>query len=149
MRSFTKLALLSSILTAAMCFSTFTAFGADDAKDAPKETRKSKKKKAEEAAAEAKGDAKTAAKDARSEAKTDAKETKKAVKKEAKTVTSTATDGQIKSAQASGQVWVNTDSKVYHKSGRWYGKTKEGKFMSEADAKKAGYREDKGEAAKK
>jgi hypothetical protein len=36
-------------------------------------------------------------------------------------------------------VWVNTESKVYHKSGRWYGKTKQGKFMSESDAKAAGY----------
>jgi hypothetical protein len=42
-------------------------------------------------------------------------------------------------------VWVNTDSKVYHKSGRYYGKTKQGKFMSEADAKKANYREAKQE----
>jgi len=38
-------------------------------------------------------------------------------------------------------VWVNTDSGVYHKPGtRWYGKTKQGKYMSESDAQKAGYR---------
>jgi hypothetical protein len=37
-------------------------------------------------------------------------------------------------------VWVNTSSGVYHKSGRWYGKTKEGKFMTESDAVKAGYK---------
>ena len=46
-------------------------------------------------------------------------------------------------------VWVNTGSGVYHKSGRYYGKTKEGKFLSEADAKKAGYRESKDEIGTK
>ena len=54
--------------------------------------------------------------------------------------TPSATDPQIASAKSSGMVWVNTDSGVYHKGGRWYGKTKQGKFMSEADAKTAGYK---------
>jgi hypothetical protein len=32
-------------------------------------------------------------------------------------------------------VWVLTATDVYHNSGtRWYGKTKQGKFMSEAEA---------------
>jgi hypothetical protein len=38
-----------------------------------------------------------------------------------------------------GQVWVNTESHVYHKAGsRFYGKTKQGKYMNEADAIKEG-----------
>jgi DNA uptake protein ComE-like DNA-binding protein len=43
-----------------------------------------------------------------------------------------------------GMVWVNLDTKIYHKEGhRWYGKTKHGQFMNEDDAIKAGYRESK------
>ncbi len=38
-------------------------------------------------------------------------------------------------------VWVNPDSKIYHKEGSaWYGKTKKGSYMTEAEAIKAGYR---------
>jgi len=44
---------------------------------------------------------------------------------------------------------VNAETKVYHKSGRWYGKTKKGSFMTEADAKAAGYHEDKSEIGSK
>jgi hypothetical protein len=45
---------------------------------------------------------------------------------------------------AKGMVWVNLDSGVYHREGdRWYGKTKHGKYISEADALKAGYRASK------
>ena len=41
----------------------------------------------------------------------------------------------------SGMVWVNTETGVYHKEGsRYYGKTKQGKYMSETDAVNAGYR---------
>jgi hypothetical protein len=45
-----------------------------------------------------------------------------------------------------GQVWVNTESHVYHKEGsKWYGKTKHGKYMSEADAVKEGDKASKNE----
>ena len=41
----------------------------------------------------------------------------------------------------SGMVWVNLDSKVYHREGDpWYGKTKHGQYMTEPEAQKAGYR---------
>lgn len=48
---------------------------------------------------------------------------------------------QTPAPKSSGMVWVNTASGIYHKPGsRYYGKTKQGKYMSEADALKAGYR---------
>ncbi len=51
---------------------------------------------------------------------------------------------QVQPPAGSGMVWVNTDSKIYHKSGStWYGKTKQGSYMTETEAIKAGYRESK------
>ena len=45
---------------------------------------------------------------------------------------------------AKGMVWVNTATKVYHYEGdRWYGNTKEGKYMTEDKAIEAGYRASK------
>jgi hypothetical protein len=46
---------------------------------------------------------------------------------------------QTPPAKTAGMVWVNTATGMYHKPGtRWYGKTKKGKYMLEADAIKAG-----------
>ena len=42
-------------------------------------------------------------------------------------------------AGGGGQVWVNTDTHVYHKEGsKRYGRTKHGKYLSEAEAIKEG-----------
>jgi hypothetical protein len=55
----------------------------------------------------------------------------------------------IANAKAKGLVWVNTNTKVYHLSAdSHYGTTKAGKFMTEADAKAAGYRAAKDASSK-
>jgi hypothetical protein len=68
----------------------------------------------------------------------------------APTAASAKSEGVAKTAPAPGggpgMVWVNTESKIFHKEGsRFYGKTKKGQYMSEADAMKAGYKPAKNE----
>jgi DNA uptake protein ComE-like DNA-binding protein len=54
------------------------------------------------------------------------------------------TVGGVTAPPAKGMVWVNLDTKLYHKeSSRWYGKTKSGKYMSETEAINAGYKASK------
>ncbi|HEY1910676.1 MAG TPA: helix-hairpin-helix domain-containing protein [Vicinamibacterales bacterium] len=56
--------------------------------------------------------------------------------------TATATMGTPQTPPVKGMVWVNLSTKVFHREGdKYYGNTKNGKFMTEADAVKAGYRE--------
>jgi hypothetical protein len=51
-----------------------------------------------------------------------------------------ASAADIAAAKASGKVWVNKNTKVYHmSSSKYYGATSSGAFMTEADAKAAGY----------
>ena len=66
--------------------------------------------------------------------------TKKVSKKVKGAPTQNASAAEIADAKTKGMVWVNTGSGVYHKDGEFYGATKAGKFMTEADAQKAGYR---------
>jgi hypothetical protein len=54
------------------------------------------------------------------------------------TLSVTRPGGKVKPPKK-GMVWVNPDSKIYHKEGSpWYGNTKDGSWMTEAQAIKAG-----------
>ena len=70
-------------------------------------------------------------------AKTTEATAKKAAHKGGPTQNASATE--IADAKAKGMVWVNTGTGVYHNDGEYFGATKEGKFMTVADADKAGF----------
>jgi len=54
--------------------------------------------------------------------------------------TPTVTSRNERTRKPDVRVWVNTHSGVYHCPGsRWYGKTKEGEYMTETRAQKKGY----------
>jgi hypothetical protein len=69
-----------------------------------------------------------------------ASQPKMAPKSSTAATTTAPSDKDIADAKSKGLVWVNTSTKVYHKDGQFYGKTKQGKFMSEPDAQKAGFK---------
>jgi hypothetical protein len=65
-------------------------------------------------------------------------------KQQTKRTTVSGSPQQIAPGGGPGLVWVNKDTKIYHKQGdRWYGATKHGQYMTEADAVKAGYHDSK------
>ena len=68
-----------------------------------------------------------------------------------RTSTRTASTGGSMGAPApgggAGRVWVNSESKTYHCQGtKWYGTTKHGEYMTEAQAKSQGDHADHGKA---
>ena len=82
-------------------------------------------------------------------AQTPAPATKAPATKEKEAATPAPSAADIAAAKSKGMVWVNTSTKVYHSDGEFYGKTKRGKFMTEDDAKKAGFKAAKEPAAAK
>src|ERR1700683_1459074 len=61
-----------------------------------------------------------------------------------KTTTAKPTAADIADAKSKGLVWCNTNTKVYHLAdSKFYGNTSKGKFMTTADAQKAGFKQAK------
>jgi hypothetical protein len=114
---------LLTTCVAALALALVPSLGAFQAEDTAKSTAKKARKKATEAGQTA-NQGTVPATDAVGKTALPAK---------------TVPDSEIAAAKASGKVWVNTESGVFHKSGKWYGATKQGKFMTEDEAVKAGY----------
>ena len=60
-------------------------------------------------------------------------------------VNGSAPESRGEAAATEAKVWVNTSSGKYFRPGQqWYGKTKRGEYMTEAEAIRKGYRAAKG-----
>ena len=142
--------LLVALLSAALAVTSFAqnAGPSPSASPAASPTKHRRHKKADTAeVVPTPADANAAANPSPSPTKSHRRSTKKAV---TTTAASTSVPTNANAAPnntttapvgGNGQVWVNTKTHVYHIPGsRWYGKTKEGKYMSEQDAIKEGDR---------
>jgi hypothetical protein len=143
-----KLHRFISACVAGMALMMVQALPAHQAEEATKPATKMEKKakKAPKETTETTGKAATSATETmgKSSAMTPATETPKSKRARstagsAQRATTTVPESEIAAAKASGKVWVNTETGVYHKGGQWYGNTKKGKFMTEQEAIKAGY----------
>ena len=140
---------LKKVIRYAMLGATLIAVGSlagFQSDSTTQKTKKKAKKATSDASASVSKAASSAAEESKNAVSSAASDTKSAVSSAVGSKTKdssrpkTASDSEIATAKASGKVWVNTDSGVYHKSGQWYGTTKHGKFMTEGDAVKQGYR---------
>ncbi|HVS76382.1 MAG TPA: hypothetical protein VHE11_05565 [Steroidobacteraceae bacterium] len=130
-----------------------------------KSTRSERKAEKRKATAEEKRAPETAARGAKPRSSTKSTRSERQAEKEssdtrmaeaagaaASTSSSRSAPGRVTSSRAEaaggmhgGEVWVNTESMVYHCPGdHWYGNTKSGRYMTEAQARAQGARPSRG-----
>ena len=126
---------IASVVMAVIGLIVVPPLRAFQAEDSTKAVTKRAKKSAKDAASNAtSSDTSTTNKPVENASSADT------VKRAKSTPAKTVSESEISAAKAEGKVWVNTETGVYHKSGQWFGATKQGKFMTEQEAKQAGYR---------
>jgi hypothetical protein len=136
LRKLSKIASIGMTLIGLVVVPPLRAFQAEDATKAV--TKRAKKSAKDATSNAASSDTNTTNKPAEKTEGT--KSSTDTLKKARSAPANTVSESEISAAKADGKVWVNTESGVYHKGGQWYGATKQGKFMTEQEAKQAGYR---------
>ena len=133
LRKLSKIASIGVAVIGLVVVQPLRAFQAEDA-------TKTVTKRAKKSAKDATSNAASSGTNTPVEKTEGTKSTTDAVKKARSAPAITVSESEISAAKADGKVWVNTETGVYHKGGQWYGATKQGKFMTEQEAKQAGYR---------